>query len=299
MYSNFVTLLEKISSITTPLLFIVIIIELTFLFIGKRIKLKKESLVSFLSLVIGTIPYLLFYASLELNIMIWFYENISLWTLSNQWYIWLLCFLSYDFLWWAVHYAGHKVRILWCIHGVHHTPKEMNMSVAIRGSLFDFFQYFHILVWLPIIGLNPYMILTVDVISRLYGVFTHINETKFRKTPLLNKLLITPMLHRVHHSSNSIYLDTNFSNVFSIWDRLFNTYQEELDTIKPIYGITESESKSINTENVFSSQFGLLKDLFHDIRSTPSIKNKIKFLFMPPDWKPSSSARKNTYQHQI
>ncbi|WP_064965608.1 sterol desaturase family protein [Tenacibaculum ovolyticum] len=287
MYSNFVNLLEKISTITTPLLFIVIIIELIFLFVGKKIKLKKESLVSLLCLAFGTVPYLLFYASLELNVMNWVYENLRIFTLKNTWYVWLLGFLCYDFMWWVVHYAGHKVRILWCIHGVHHTPKEMNMSVAIRGSLFDFVQYFHILAWLPIIGLNPYMILTIDLLSRLYGVFTHLNETRFRKTPILNKLLITPMLHRVHHSSNSTYLDTNFSNVFSIWDRLFKTYQEELDHVKPVYGITADESKTINTENVFSSQFGLFKDLIKDLKSTNSLSDKIKYLIMPPDWKPS------------
>ncbi|WP_422089392.1 sterol desaturase family protein [Tenacibaculum ovolyticum] len=287
MYSNFVNLLEQISSITTPLLFIVIIIELIFLFVGKKIKLKKESLVSLLCLAFGTVPYLLFYASLELNVMNWVYENLRIFTLKNTWYVWLLGFLCYDFMWWVVHYAGHKVRILWCIHGVHHTPKEMNMSVAIRGSLFDFVQYFHILAWLPIIGLNPYMILTIDLLSRLYGVFTHLNESKFRKTPILNKLLITPMLHRVHHSSNSTYLDTNFSNVFSIWDRLFKTYQEELDHVKPVYGITANESKTINTENVFSSQFGLFKDLIKDLKSTNKLSDKIKYLIMPPDWKPS------------
>lgn len=247
----------------------------------------------------GTIPYVLFYAALELKIMIWMYENIRVWTLSNEWYIWTLGFLFYDFMWWAVHYAGHKIRILWCIHGVHHTPKEMNMSVAIRGSVFDFLQYFHVVAWLPIVGFNPYMIIIIDLLSRLYGVFTHLNEKRLRKTPLLNKLFITPMLHRVHHSSNSVYLDTNFSNTFSIWDRLFSTYQEELDHVKPIYGITESESKSINTENLFSSQFGLLKDLIQDIKSTDKLSDKIKYLIMPPDWKPNTTQEPkivNTYK---
>ncbi len=286
MYSHFISILEKISSITTPLLFSVIIIELIILYFGKKIKLKKESLINFLCLGFGSIPYVLFYASLELNIMIWFYENTRLWTLSNEWYVWLLGFICYDFMWWVVHYAGHKIRILWCIHGVHHTPKEMNMSVAIRGSIFDFFQYFHLMVWLPIIGLNPYMLITIDVISRLYGVFTHVNEQRFKKTPFFDKILITPMLHRVHHSSNNIYIDTNFSNLFCIWDRLFGTYQQELDSEKPIYGITDSEGKEVNTENIISSQFGLLKHLFNDIKSTPKWSNKIKYIFMPPDWKP-------------
>ncbi|SEB70523.1 Sterol desaturase/sphingolipid hydroxylase, fatty acid hydroxylase superfamily [Tenacibaculum sp. MAR_2009_124] len=286
MYSNFVTLVDKIASITTPLLFSVIIIELLLLFIGKKIKLKKEGLTSFLCLATGTVPYILFYAALEFQAMNWIYTNLSIWKLDNAWYTWLLCFVCYDFMWWIVHYAGHKVRILWCIHGVHHTPKEMNMSVAIRGSVFDFIQYFHVVAWLPILGFNPYMVVAVDIISRLYGVFTHINEKRFRKTAFFNSFLITPMLHRVHHSSNELYLDTNFSNMFSFWDKLFKTYQEEIDEVQPKYGITESEGKTINSENLISSQFGLLKDLYKDLKYTPSWKNKIKLIFMPPDWSP-------------
>ncbi len=287
MFSNLIGLLDKIASITTPLLFSVIIIELLFLFIRKKIKLKLEGLISLISLALGTIPYILFYASLELNFMTWIYENFRFFTLDNNWYTWLLGFICYDFMWWSVHYAGHKIRIIWCIHGVHHTPKEMNMSVAIRGSLFDFIQYFHILAWLPLLGFNPYMLLIIDVTARLYGVVTHLNEEKFRKTPLLNKFLITPMLHRVHHSSNNIYLDTNFSNMFSFWDKIFKTYQEELDEVKPIYGITESEGQGINTENILSSQFGLLRELIKDIKSTSNLGDKIRYIIMPPDWSPS------------
>lgn len=62
---------------------------------------------------------------------------------------------------------------------------------------------------------------------------------------------------------------------FKYDDRLLKTYQEDLDTVKPIYGITEREGKSINSEDVFYSQFGLLKELFRYIKSSTILKDKI------------------------
>ena len=108
----------------------------------------------------------------------------------------------------------------------------------------------------------------LNIISRFYGIFTHLNEERFKRTPLLDKVLITPSLHRIHHASNHLYIDTNFSNLFSIWDKIFKTYQREVDTIKPVFGLMEKED--LNTENVFSSQFGLWQDLIKDMKKYPT-----------------------------
>ena len=275
--------LDQISALSLPFMFAVIFIELIFLWIGRKVKMKKESLVSVLCYILGSVPYILFFAALQLNIMMWIYDNARIFTLGTAWYVWVIAFILFDFIWWAVHFIAHKVRFFWCIHGVHHTPKEMNMSVAIRGSLFDFVQYIHLVIWLPFLGFHPYLIFIVNILSRLYGVFTHMSEEKFKHTPLFDKILITPSLHRVHHSSNHLYIDTNFSNLFSIWDRLFNTYQREVQTVKPVFGLMEKED--LNTENVFSSQFDLWKDLFRDLKSAPRLVDKLKYLIMPPGWR--------------
>ena len=155
------TILDQIADLSLPFMFAIIITELAFLWIGKKIKMKKESLVSLLCYRLGNIPYILFFSALQLNIMMWLYQNARVFTLGNQWYVWVLAFIAFDLIWWLVHFIAHKIRFFWCIHGVHHTPKEMNMSVAIRGSLFDFIQYIHLVAWLPVLGFHPYLVFIV------------------------------------------------------------------------------------------------------------------------------------------
>lgn len=288
MPSIFQHVFDQLSPLFLPIVFALIIAELIFLWLGKKIKLKKESWVSLLCYALGSVPYFLFFAVLQLKIMFWFYDNARLFTLGQAWYVWLLAFVCFDLVWWVVHYAAHKVRFFWCIHGVHHTPKEMNMSVSIRGSLFDFVQYVHLMIWLPLLGFHPYIVFLMNSLARVYAVFTHLNENHFGRTPLLDKFLITPSLHRVHHSSNPLYVDTNFSNTLSIWDRLFRTFQGEVAQVKPVYGVMD---KDLDTESVWSSQFALWKSLIKDIRATPKLTDKIKYLFMPPGWHPNATGK--------
>lgn len=281
-------ILELFAAYALPLIMGIILVELILLWISKKVKRRKESWISLLSYGFGALPYFVFFNALQLAIMMWFYNHIRFFTLGAEWYVWVIALVAFDLVWWLVHFMAHKVRFFWCIHGVHHSPKEMNMSVSIRGSLFDFVQYIHLMIWLPIFGFHPYMIFLCDMIHRLWAVFTHLNETKLKNTPLADKVLITPSLHRVHHSSNAVYVDTNFSNMFSFWDQLFGTHQRELKSEKPIFGITGNDR--LNTEKILSTQFSLFGDLISDIRQTPHWRDKIKYLFMPPGWHPSGTS---------
>ena len=290
--------LDQLASLSLPLLLAVIFAELIVLWAGRKLKRKKESLVSLVSYMLGWLPYLLFFSALQFGLMMWLYAHARIWTLGTAWYVWAAAFVLFDLVWWLVHYAAHKVRFLWCIHGAHHTPKEMNMSVAIRGSLFDFVQYVHLVVWLPILGFHPYLVFTVEILSRLYGVFTHMNEARLRRTPVLDKLLITPSLHRIHHAANHVYVDTNFSNLFSFWDRVFGTYQRELRVERPVFGIADSDR--LDSESVISTQFGLWQELIRDIRSTPRWLDKLAYVVMPPGWSPNPAkcATAKTYRER-
>lgn len=287
--------LEQLADLSLWFMFAIILTELTFLWVGKKVKMKKESWVSLLCYGLGYLPYILFFTALQFNIMMWLYEHARIFTLGTHWYVWVLAFIAFDFIWWVVHFAAHKVRFLWCIHGVHHTPKEMNMSVAIRGSLFDFIQYIPMVAWLPVLGFHPYLIFVVEIISRFYGIFTHLNEERFKRTPLFDRVMITPSLHRIHHASNHLYIDTNFSNLLSVWDRIFKTYQRQEDTVKPVFGLMD---KDLNTESVISSQFGLWQDLISDIRAAPRFADKVKYVFMPPGWSPDNGGKTaNNYRN--
>lgn len=135
--------------------------------------------------------------------MVWFY-HYRLFDLGNAWYIWIFCYLLYDLLFYIIHYLGHRVRFFWCIHGVHHTAEEMKLTVAVRGSFFGFLLTPHNTLWLPLLGFDPFMVLIVDGIAKIYGLFEHVNEHFISaKGGWIEKLFITPSAHRVHHSKTT------------------------------------------------------------------------------------------------
>lgn len=275
--------LDALEGVSMELLFLLIFAELLVLWLRKRWSTKKESWVSVASFGLGLLPYYAFFAVLQFEIMTWLYDHARLFTLGGAWYVWILAFIAYDLAWWLVHFAAHKVRFLWCIHGVHHTPTDMNLSVAIRGSVFDFFQYAHVVIWLPLLGFHPFMVMSVDVMARLYGLITHLHKDSVPSTRVLDQVLITPSLHSVHHARNALYLDTNYANMFSFWDRLFGTYQLEVKEEEPVFGVTD---ESVKSASILGSQLGLWKSLVADMRSTPRWTDRIKYVFMPPDWHP-------------
>ena len=84
----------------------------------------------------------------------------------------------------------------------------------------------------------------------------------------------------MHHATNPQYLDRNHAGIFIIWDRLFGSFEPEVE--KPVYGLTTN----INTFNpvkvAFLEWFGLLKDVF---TSKTSVFNKLKYFLKPPGWK--------------
>ena len=88
-----------------------------------------------------------------------------------------------------------------------------------------------------------------------------------------------PDVHRVHHGKNEIYIDKNYAEVFSVWDRLFGTYVEY--TEQPHYGIL----KPVDDNSFVDIQFSTWKDLSHDFKRSKGVAEKMKVLFMPPGWK--------------
>jgi len=96
----------------------------------------------------------------------------------------------------------------------------------------------------------------------------------------LQKWILTPSHHRVHHAKNPLYMDTNFCNLLNIWDRVFGTYQEEKDEVKIEYGIT----REMDSGNFMDVYFGEFVALFNDVKKAPGIKNKLLYIVMPPGW---------------
>jgi hypothetical protein len=106
----------------------------------------------------------------------------------------------------------------------------------------------------------------------------------------LEKIIVTPSHHRVHHAINPAYIDKNYSQVFIIWDKLFGTFQEEKESIPPVYGITIP----VATWNPVKINFQHLVQLISDAWRTNNWKDKFRIWFMPTGWRPDDVIEKNT-----
>jgi sterol desaturase/sphingolipid hydroxylase (fatty acid hydroxylase superfamily) len=133
-----------------------------------------------------------------------------------------------------------------------------------------------------LIGVKPELLFLIMFIDGTYGAFIHIGENLLKDARLgfLNKIILTPSHHRVHHARNPLYIDTNFCNLLNIWDKVFGTFQDEQYDVKIEYGIT----RKINSGNFFDVYFGEITVLAKDVFNAPGLKNKLLYLVMPPGW---------------
>ena len=208
-------------------------------------------------------------------VFLWIYQ-FRLFGIPNTWWMWSLLLLADDFTFYWYHRLAHQIRFFWAAHVQHHSSEHMNFSVALRQSWGEPFIKFLFYIWLPFIGFNPVSILIMQAISLVYQFFPH--------TKLIGKLgpiewiFNTPSHHRVHHATQVQYLDKNHAGILIIWDRMFGTFQKEIEV--PIYGITENIN-SFSPLKIASHEY---ISLWQDIRRAKKLSDKIKYLINPPGW---------------
>lgn len=189
----------------------------------------------------------------------------------------LLCLVLVDFIYYWEHVIEHKVRILWSYHSIHHSSPIYNYTTALRVSFIDSFITWIFYLPLVLIGFHSYIVLLCFFLVLSYQFWLHTEI--IGKLGWFEKIFITPSQHRVHHGSDKIHLDKNFGAFFSIWDRIFGTFQEELHT--PTYGL----KKPINTINPIKIQLIEYIHIFKDLRKANNLKEAWHYLIKPPGWK--------------
>jgi sterol desaturase/sphingolipid hydroxylase (fatty acid hydroxylase superfamily) len=138
----------------------------------------------------------------------------------------LLAFALFDLAIYAWHYASHKYEWLWRFHKIHHSDKSFNVSTGFRFHVFDLLlEMLYKCVFVIVIGVNAYIILSIEIIE-LFFIFFHHANISFKGEKLLSNIIITPSLHRLHHSTLRKEHDSNYGIVVSFWDRMFNTRKE-------------------------------------------------------------------------
>ena len=136
------------------------------------------------------------------------------------------------------HFIEHKVKPLWMIHLVHHTDHKVDTTTANRHHpLESIIRYSFTLIGVFVIGAPIGIVMLYQSMSLIATQFSHANIKLPRKVDhALSYVLVSPDMHKVHHHYVLPYTDSNYGNIFSIWDRLLGTYME-LDRDKLIYGV--------------------------------------------------------------
>ncbi|MEX0813340.1 MAG: sterol desaturase family protein [Chitinophagales bacterium] len=275
-----------------PLFIIAMLTELVLIYLDKRKKYEFKDSAASITMGIGSV-IIGIAVKLVAFLVFTFLHQYAIFDIGFQWWVWVLLFFADDFSFYWHHRLSHEVRILWAAHVNHHSSVNLNFSTALRQSWTELFYKYAFWLWLPIIGFEPIMILTMMSISLIYQFLPHTEMVGKLAWPI-EFIFNTPSHHRVHHSSNVRYLDRNHAGILIIWDRLFGTFQEELDTDKPNYGITVN----INTYNPLKIATHEFVSLWKDIKSADSWKDKLGYIFYPPGWSPEGPFKTAKYLQQ-
>lgn len=125
------------------------------------------------------------------------------------------------------HLLFHKVGFLWRLHRVHHSDIEFDSTTALRFHTLEIYISFFIKalsIWT--FGIDPIAVVIFEIVLNFSAMFNHGNFQLPKVLENLNWLVVTPGMHRIHHSVDVKERDTNYGFFLSIWDRLFRTYTD-------------------------------------------------------------------------
>jgi sterol desaturase/sphingolipid hydroxylase (fatty acid hydroxylase superfamily) len=195
------------------------------------------------------------------------------------WWAWILCFVLDDLAYYVFHRTAHRVRWFWASHVNHHSSQHYNLSTALRQTWTGTIALgFVFRLPLLLIGFHPGMIFFCAGLNLIYQFWFHTEAIK--KCPRwFEAVMNTPSHHRVHHATNPLYLDRNYAGVFIVWDKLFGTFQPELDSERIHYGIV----KQLGSFNLLWTAFHEWIGIARDVWSAPW-GSKLGYLWRPPGW---------------
>lgn len=155
----------------------------------------------------------------------------------------VLTFLAFSLQSWAVHLTMHKLPILWRVHRVHHTDCHLDISTTVRFHPIEFAIQMPVSAAVVLaLGAPPTAVILYGIFDAVVNAFSHANlRLPERLNRWLSLLIVTPHLHRVHHSPTWPETDSNFGATLPLWDRLFGTYRAKPAAALAAQGIGLSE----------------------------------------------------------
>ena len=200
--------------------------------------------------------------------------------------LWLLAAIGWDFCYYWYHRMGHEMSILWAAHSVHHQSEDYNLSTALRqtstGFLFGWIFYLPLFL----IGFPLDVLLTVGAVNLIYQFWVHTQH--INRLGVLDRVLVTPSNHRVHHAQNETYIDKNYGGILILWDRLFGSFSEELTTEPVVFGVR----KPLKSWNPIWANLQVYDYLLFDARHTRRLRDKLSVWFRRTGWRPEDMEEK-------
>ncbi|WP_435254664.1 sterol desaturase family protein [Tenacibaculum sp. A30] len=184
------------------------------------------------------------------------------------WLYVLLGVLFLDFFGaYLAHLVEHKVKPLWMVHLVHHSDHKVDTTTANRHHPIEsVIRFTFTLLGVFLVGTPIGIIMLYQSMSLVFTQLTHANIKMPKKLDkVLSYVIVSPDMHKVHHHNLLPYTDSNYGNIFSIWDRLLGTYME-LDREKIVYGVDTFPDEEKN-----SSLKELLKQPFQGYRKPTNL----------------------------
>ncbi|MGY1867384.1 sterol desaturase family protein [Nocardia gipuzkoensis] len=194
------------------------------------------------------------------------------------WVAWAVALVGVDFAYYWFHRAHHEIRVFWSVHVVHHSSESFNLTTALRTPWLVVTSL-PFLVPLALSGIDGRIIAASYAINLLYqfGIHTEVIDKLWAP---IEFVFNTPSHHRVHHGSNTEYLDRNYGGVLIIWDRIFGSFEPEGE--RAIYGLT----KNVNTYNIAKINAREIVAIWQDVKNAAKLSDKLGFLFRGPGWQP-------------
>ncbi|MEY4462963.1 MAG: hypothetical protein RLY98_1504 [Bacteroidota bacterium] len=199
----------------------------------------------------------------------------------------IIAFIAIDFYGYWSHRLAHQINFFWNKHAIHHSSEEFNLSCALRQSISSFVNLFtFLLIPAALLGV-PAKVIAITLPIHLFLQFWY-HTKHIKKLGFLEEIIVTPSHHRVHHAINPEYMDKNHGQIFIFWDKLFGTYQEELEEVPAVFGIT----RPAQTWNPFRINFQHLWLLISDAWRAENWKDRLTIWFKPTGWRPENFEEK-------
>ena len=216
----------------------------------------------------------------------WLVDHITVYKIEPYWLAFVVAFFVKDFSGYCVHRLNHRVNVLWNRHLIHHSSEDFNLSCALRQSISNTIKFSAVfMIPAALLGVPASIFAVLGPIHLFMQLWYHTQI--IGKLGPLEYVIVTPSHHRVHHAINPEYIDKNYGQILIIWDKIFGTFQAELDHVKPVYGILNQA----NTWNPILINYKYMWQLTKDAWHAESIFDKIKIWFMPTGWRPGDVSR--------